>query len=155
MQLKAVHEQLAALSQAPVNKPKKKKEKKEKKRKDKEHKARSEEDKKAKAAAPPKQAPQKKAPAKKPSSTAAGRWAPPGRGAAVGLGAWCPGNSRRPALAPLLPSAWLRARVQGRGGGVTVVSTRKGPSPCISRVPWVLALGARENWVALVGLMGT
>ncbi|XP_058528912.1 bromodomain-containing protein 3 isoform X2 [Ochotona princeps] len=69
-QLKAVHEQLAALSQAPVNKPKKKKEK-EKRRKAKERKARPEEDRKAKAAPPPKQAPQKKAPAKKPSSTAA------------------------------------------------------------------------------------
>uniref|UniRef100_A0A9L0R7C1 Bromodomain-containing protein 2 n=1 Tax=Equus caballus TaxID=9796 RepID=A0A9L0R7C1_HORSE len=57
-QLKAVHEQLAALSQAPVNKPKRKKEKKEKekKRKDKDkdkdkdrHKAKSEDEKKAPA----------------------------------------------------------------------------------------------------------
>nr|XP_012637577.1 bromodomain-containing protein 3 isoform X1 [Microcebus murinus]XP_012637578.1 bromodomain-containing protein 3 isoform X1 [Microcebus murinus] len=80
-QLKAVHEQLAALSQAPVNKPKKKKEKKEKekKKKDKDkdkekHKAKSEEEKKAKVAPPAKQAQQKKAPAKKASSTtAAGR----------------------------------------------------------------------------------
>ncbi|XP_062041034.1 bromodomain-containing protein 3 isoform X1 [Lepus europaeus] len=76
-QLKAVHEQLAALSQAPVNKPKKKKEKKEreKRRKDKDkHRAKAEEDKKAKAAPPAKQAPQKKAPAKKANSTtAAGR----------------------------------------------------------------------------------
>lgn len=80
-QLKAVHEQLAALSQAPVNKPKKKKEKKEKekKKKDKDrekekHKAKPEEDKKARGAPPAKQAPQKKAPAKKASSTtAAGR----------------------------------------------------------------------------------
>ncbi|XP_003473191.1 bromodomain-containing protein 3 isoform X1 [Cavia porcellus] len=80
-QLKAVHEQLAALSQAPVNKPKKKKEKKEKekKKKDKEkdkekHKVKSEEDKKAKAAPATKQAQQKKGPAKKASSTtAAGR----------------------------------------------------------------------------------
>ncbi|XP_033923274.1 bromodomain-containing protein 3 isoform X1 [Melopsittacus undulatus] len=75
-QLKAVHEQLAALSQAPVNKPKKKKEKKEKekKKKDKEkekekHKVKAEEEKKPKVAQPPKQAPQKKAPAKKANST--------------------------------------------------------------------------------------
>ncbi|XP_071622574.1 bromodomain-containing protein 3 isoform X3 [Heliangelus exortis] len=75
-QLKAVHEQLAALSQAPVNKPKKKKEKKEKekKKKDKEkekekHKVKAEEDKKPKVAQPPKQAQQKKAPAKKANST--------------------------------------------------------------------------------------
>lgn len=84
-QLKAVHEQLAALSQAPVNKPKRKKEKKEKEKrkkdkdKDKErHKARSEDEKKAKAAPPTKQAPQKKAPTKKANSTtAASRWALP------------------------------------------------------------------------------
>lgn len=77
-QLKAVHEQLAALSQAPVNKPKKKKEKKEKekKKKDKDkdkekekHKAKSEEEKKAKATPPAKQAQQKKAPTKKANST--------------------------------------------------------------------------------------
>ncbi|XP_058158628.1 bromodomain-containing protein 3 [Dasypus novemcinctus] len=77
-QLKAVHEQLAALSQAPVNKPKKKKEKKEKekKKKDKDrdkekekHKVKVEDEKKAKAAPPARQAPQKKAPAKKASST--------------------------------------------------------------------------------------
>lgn len=75
-QLKAVHEQLAALSQAPVNKPKKKKEKKEKekKKKDKDkekekHKAKSEEEKKAKAAPAAKQAQQKKAPTKKANST--------------------------------------------------------------------------------------
>ncbi|XP_042536863.1 bromodomain-containing protein 3 isoform X1 [Dipodomys spectabilis] len=73
-QLKAVHEQLAALSQAPVNKPKKKKEKKEKekKKKDKDkekHRAKSEEEKKAKAAPPAKQAQQKKAPVKKANST--------------------------------------------------------------------------------------
>ncbi|XP_049629593.1 bromodomain-containing protein 3 [Suncus etruscus] len=80
-QLKAVHEQLAALSQAPVNKPKRKKEKKEKekKRKDKDkdkerHKAKSEEDRKARPVPPARPAPQKKAPAKKASSsTAAGR----------------------------------------------------------------------------------
>ncbi|KAF5915662.1 hypothetical protein HPG69_017531 [Diceros bicornis minor] len=83
-QLKAVHEQLAALSQAPVNKPKRKKEKKEKekKKKDKEkdkerHRAKSEDEKKAKAAPPTKQAPPKKAPAKKANSTTtASRWAP-------------------------------------------------------------------------------
>ena len=82
-QLKAVHEQLAALSQAPVNKPKRKKEKKEKekKKKDKDkdkerHKAKSEDDKKAKVAPPAKQAQPKKPPAKKASSTAAAsRWA--------------------------------------------------------------------------------
>uniref|UniRef100_A0A8C8Y7T6 Bromodomain-containing protein 2 n=1 Tax=Panthera leo TaxID=9689 RepID=A0A8C8Y7T6_PANLE len=80
LQLKAVHEQLAALSQAPVNKPKRKKEKKEKekKKKDKDkdkdkerHKAKSEDDKKAKVAPPAKQAQPKKPPAKKASSTAA------------------------------------------------------------------------------------
>ncbi|XP_016052047.1 PREDICTED: bromodomain-containing protein 3 isoform X2 [Miniopterus natalensis] len=75
-QLKAVHEQLAALSQAPVNKPKRKKEKKEKekRRKDKDkdkerHKARAEEERKAKAAPPAKQAQPKKAPTKKANST--------------------------------------------------------------------------------------
>ncbi|NWR91177.1 BRD3 protein, partial [Furnarius figulus] len=75
-QLKAVHEQLAALSQAPVNKPKKKKEKKEKekKKKDKDkekekHKVKTEEEKKPKVAQPPKQTQQKKAPAKKANST--------------------------------------------------------------------------------------
>lgn len=74
-QLKAVHEQLAALSQAPVNKPKKKKEKKEKEKKKKEkekekekHKAKAEEEKKAKVTQPAKQAQQKKAPAKKANS---------------------------------------------------------------------------------------
>ncbi|XP_032088735.1 bromodomain-containing protein 3 isoform X2 [Thamnophis elegans] len=73
-QLKAVHEQLAALSQAPVNKPKKKKEKKEKEKKKKEkekekHKAKAEEEKKAKVALPAKAPQQKKAPAKKANST--------------------------------------------------------------------------------------
>ncbi|XP_074187426.1 bromodomain-containing protein 3 [Rhinolophus sinicus] len=73
-QLKAVHEQLAALSQAPVNKPKRKKEKKEKEKKKKDrdrerHKAKAEEDKRAKPAPPAKPAPQKKAPTKKASST--------------------------------------------------------------------------------------
>lgn len=77
-QLKAVHEQLAALSQAPVNKPKRKKEKKEKekKKKDKDkdkerHKAKSEDEKRARVAPPAKQAQPKKTPAKKASSTAA------------------------------------------------------------------------------------
>ncbi|XP_027471281.1 bromodomain-containing protein 3 isoform X2 [Zalophus californianus] len=72
-QLKAVHEQLAALSQAPVNKPKRKKEKKEKEKKKKEkdrHKAKPEDERKAKAAPPAKPAQPKKAPAKKASSTA-------------------------------------------------------------------------------------
>ncbi|XP_063288908.1 bromodomain-containing protein 3 isoform X4 [Pelobates fuscus] len=82
-QLKAVHEQLAALSQAPVNKPKKKKERKEKekkkeKEKDKEkekekekekHKVKNEEEKKIKPAQPAKPVPPKKAPAKKANST--------------------------------------------------------------------------------------
>uniref|UniRef100_H3BHW2 Bromodomain containing 3a n=1 Tax=Latimeria chalumnae TaxID=7897 RepID=H3BHW2_LATCH len=77
-QLKAVHEQLAALSQAPVSKPKKKKEKKEKekKKKDKEkdkdkHKVKVEEEKKAKSSQPAKQTQQKKAPAKKANATTA------------------------------------------------------------------------------------
>lgn len=84
LQLKAVHEQLAALSQAPVNKPKKKKEKKEKekKKKDKDkekekekHKVKAEEEKKPKVAQPAKQTQQKKAPAKKANSTTtANRW---------------------------------------------------------------------------------
>ncbi|KAI5763043.1 BRD3 [Gulo gulo luscus] len=80
-QLKAVHEQLAALSQAPVNKPKRKKEKKEKEKKKKDrdrdrdrdrerHKARPEDEKKAKAAPPAKQAQPKKPPAKRAGSTA-------------------------------------------------------------------------------------
>ncbi|KAG8506078.1 LOW QUALITY PROTEIN: Bromodomain-containing protein 2, partial [Galemys pyrenaicus] len=79
LQLKAVHEQLAALSQAPVNKPKRKKEKKEKEKKKKDrdkerHKAKSEDEKKVRGAPPAKQAPPKKAPAKKANSTtAAGR----------------------------------------------------------------------------------
>uniref|UniRef100_A0A8D3CWR2 Bromodomain-containing protein 3-like n=1 Tax=Scophthalmus maximus TaxID=52904 RepID=A0A8D3CWR2_SCOMX len=70
-QLKAVHEQLAVLSQAPVSKPKKKKEKKDKeKKKEKGNKPKMEEDKKPKAAAQqPKTANQKKAPARKANST--------------------------------------------------------------------------------------
>ncbi|XP_030625148.1 bromodomain-containing protein 3a [Chanos chanos] len=74
-QLKAVHEQLAALSQAPVSKPKKKKEKKEKdkKKKDNKHnKAKPEDEKKAKSTQPAKQAPQKKGPARKANSTVSG-----------------------------------------------------------------------------------
>ncbi|KAJ7308221.1 hypothetical protein JRQ81_008742 [Phrynocephalus forsythii] len=73
--LKAVHEQLAALSQAPVSKPKKKKEKEKKKEKKKEkekHKAKAEEERKAKAGAPAKQAPPpaaKKPPPKKANSS--------------------------------------------------------------------------------------
>ncbi|XP_037348828.1 bromodomain-containing protein 3 [Talpa occidentalis] len=79
-QLKAVHEQLAALSQAPVSKPKRKKEKKEKekKRRDRDrdrdkdrHKVKSEDEKKARGAPPAKQAQQKKAPAKRANSTTA------------------------------------------------------------------------------------
>ncbi|XP_056601405.1 bromodomain-containing protein 3b isoform X5 [Triplophysa dalaica] len=77
-QLKAVHEQLAALSQGPVSKPKKKKEKKEKekKKKDKEKdkiKVKAEDDKKAKASQPNKQAPPKKTSARKPNSTSTTR----------------------------------------------------------------------------------
>ncbi|KAG9353864.1 hypothetical protein JZ751_011988 [Albula glossodonta] len=76
-QLKAVHEQLAALSQAPVSKPKKKKEKKEKEKKKKEkekdkekHKTKAEDDKKPKQSTQPaKQAQQKKPPARKANST--------------------------------------------------------------------------------------
>ncbi|XP_023665305.1 bromodomain-containing protein 3b isoform X6 [Paramormyrops kingsleyae] len=78
-QLKAVHEQLAALSQAPVSKPKKKKEKKEKekdkkkkdkeKEKDKHSKAKPEDEKKPKSVQPAKMAPQKKGPARKANST--------------------------------------------------------------------------------------
>ncbi|XP_043543234.1 bromodomain-containing protein 3-like isoform X2 [Chiloscyllium plagiosum] len=67
-QLKAVHEQLAALSQAPVSKPKKKKEKKEKKKKEK-HKVKvEEEDKKFKTSQATKQAQCKKHSSKKPGS---------------------------------------------------------------------------------------
>ncbi|XP_039618546.1 bromodomain-containing protein 3-like isoform X6 [Polypterus senegalus] len=78
-QLKAVHEQLAALSQAPVSKPKKKKEKKEKEKekkkkdkdkdKEKHSKVKTEEEKKVKAPQPAKQTQPKKAPAKKANST--------------------------------------------------------------------------------------
>ncbi|XP_016408796.1 bromodomain-containing protein 3-like isoform X4 [Sinocyclocheilus rhinocerous] len=76
-QLKAVHEQLAALSQGPVSKPKKKKEK-EKKKKDKEkdkdkNKVKVEDDKKAKSSQPNKQTQQKKTSARKPNSTSTTR----------------------------------------------------------------------------------
>lgn len=81
-QLKAVHEQLAALSQGPVSKPKKKKEKKEKekKKKDKEkdkdkNKVKVEDDKKTKSSQPNKQTQQKKTSARKPNSTSTTRLA--------------------------------------------------------------------------------
>ncbi|KAK2827649.1 hypothetical protein Q7C36_018575 [Tachysurus vachellii] len=73
--LKAVHEQLAALSQAPVSKPKKKKEKKDKDKKKKDNKlnkGKLEEDKKAKAGQLAKPIQQKKAPARKANSTVPG-----------------------------------------------------------------------------------
>ncbi|XP_026107838.1 bromodomain-containing protein 3-like isoform X7 [Carassius auratus] len=79
-QLKAVHEQLAALSQGPVSKPKKKKEKKEKekKKKDKEkdkdkNKVKVEDEKKAKSSQTNKQPQQKKTTARKPNSTSTTR----------------------------------------------------------------------------------
>ncbi|KAK1788444.1 hypothetical protein P4O66_016874, partial [Electrophorus voltai] len=78
-QLKAVHEQLAALSQAPVSKPKKKKEKKDKdkKKKDNKHsKAKPDDDKKAKTGQAAKQAQQKKGPARKANSTVPGNRQP-------------------------------------------------------------------------------
>ncbi|KAM6986053.1 bromodomain-containing protein 3-like [Aplochiton taeniatus] len=66
-QLKAVHEQLAALSQAPVSKPKKKKDKKDKKKKDNKHsKGKTEEEKKARAG---KQGQLKKGSSRKANST--------------------------------------------------------------------------------------
>ncbi|XP_052444337.1 bromodomain-containing protein 3a isoform X2 [Carassius gibelio] len=69
-QLKAVHEQLAALSQAPVSKPKKKKEKKEKDKKKNENKHnQSKPEEKGKPGQPPKPAQQKKGPARKVNST--------------------------------------------------------------------------------------
>ncbi|KAG1943266.1 bromodomain-containing protein 3a isoform X3 [Pimephales promelas] len=76
-QLKAVHEQLAALSQAPVSKPKKKKEKKEKDKKKKEIKLnKSKPDEKSKPVQPPKPAQQKKGPARKANSTVPGNRQP-------------------------------------------------------------------------------
>lgn len=72
-QLKAVHEQLAALSQAPVSKPKKKKEKKEKDKKKKENKHnKSKPEEKGKPGQPPKPPQQKKGPARKANSTVPG-----------------------------------------------------------------------------------
>ncbi|XP_035642236.1 bromodomain-containing protein 3-like isoform X2 [Oncorhynchus keta] len=65
-QLKAVHEQLAVLSQAPVSKPKKR-EKREKEKKDKD-KGTADDKKKPKSAPQVKPANQKKAPARKPNS---------------------------------------------------------------------------------------
>ena len=116
-----MHEQLAALSQAPVNKPKRKKEKKEKKKKDKDkerHKAKAEDEKRAKAAPPAKQAPQKKAPAKKANSTTmAGRWAPCRACWAPALG-WAVGRGRAdiggPCLAPLVGRPWAPSEVSAR-----------------------------------------
>uniref|UniRef100_A0A8C8EKV6 Bromodomain-containing protein 3-like n=1 Tax=Oncorhynchus tshawytscha TaxID=74940 RepID=A0A8C8EKV6_ONCTS len=74
-QLKAVHEQLAALSQAPVSKPKKKdKKEKDKKKKDKDNKhskTKTDEEKKAKSGQPAKQGQQKK-PSRKANSTVTG-----------------------------------------------------------------------------------
>ncbi|XP_058613379.1 bromodomain-containing protein 3a isoform X3 [Onychostoma macrolepis] len=76
-QLKAVHEQLAALSQAPVSKPKKKKEKKEKDKKKKENKHnKSKPEEKGKPGQPPKPAQQKKGPARKANSTVPGNRQP-------------------------------------------------------------------------------
>lgn len=76
-QLKAVHEQLAALSQAPVSKPKKKKEKKEKDKKKKEIKLnKSKPEEKGKPVQPPKPALQKKGPARKANSTVPGNRQP-------------------------------------------------------------------------------
>ncbi|XP_077088965.1 bromodomain-containing protein 3a isoform X13 [Siphateles boraxobius] len=76
-QLKAVHEQLAALSQAPVSKPKKKKEKKEKDKKKKEIKLnKSKPEEKGKPVQPPKPAQQKKGPARKANSTVPGNRQP-------------------------------------------------------------------------------
>ncbi|KAL0162924.1 hypothetical protein M9458_042320, partial [Cirrhinus mrigala] len=75
--MKAVHEQLAALSQAPVSKPKKKKEKKEKDKKKKENKHnKSKLEEKPKPGQPPKPAQQKKAPARKANSTVPGNRQP-------------------------------------------------------------------------------
>ncbi|XP_055792619.1 bromodomain-containing protein 3-like isoform X5 [Salvelinus fontinalis] len=74
-QLKAVHEQLSALSQAPVSKPKKKEKKeKDKKKKDKDNKhskTKTDEEKKAKSGQPAKQGQQKK-PSRKANSTVTG-----------------------------------------------------------------------------------
>ncbi|XP_051960952.1 bromodomain-containing protein 3-like isoform X5 [Xyrauchen texanus] len=77
-QLKAVHEQLAALSQAPVSKPKKKKEKekdKDKKRKENKH-NKSKQEEKGKPGQLVKPAQQKKGPARKANSTVPGNRQP-------------------------------------------------------------------------------
>lgn len=128
LQLKAVHEQLAALSQAPVNKPKRKKEKKEKekKKKDKDkdkerHKAKSEEEKKAKVVPPAKQAQQKKPPTKKANSTTTASRCVPG-----GRQPWCLGRragaqsryveSRLGVRGPSSPSLWGGREMTGSGG---------------------------------------
>ncbi|XP_071020738.1 bromodomain-containing protein 3-like isoform X1 [Oncorhynchus clarkii lewisi] len=74
-QLKAVHEQLAVLSQAPVSKPKKmekkQKDKKKDKEKDKANKGKADDEKKPKSTQQTKPANQKKAPARKPNRTGA------------------------------------------------------------------------------------
>ncbi|XP_041760378.1 bromodomain-containing protein 3 isoform X1 [Coregonus clupeaformis] len=72
-QLKAVHEQLAVLSQAPVSKPKKteKKQKDKKKDKDKANKGKADDEKKPKSTQQAKPANPKKAPARKPNRTVA------------------------------------------------------------------------------------
>uniref|UniRef100_A0A8C7CM93 Bromodomain containing 3b n=1 Tax=Oncorhynchus kisutch TaxID=8019 RepID=A0A8C7CM93_ONCKI len=66
-QLKAVHEQLAVLSQAPVSKPKKR-EKREKEKKKEKDKGKADDKKKPKSAPQVKPANQKKAPVRKPNS---------------------------------------------------------------------------------------
>ncbi|XP_024274077.1 bromodomain-containing protein 3b isoform X2 [Oncorhynchus tshawytscha] len=66
-QLKAVHEQLAVLSQAPVSKPKKREKREKEKKKDKD-KGKADDKKKPKSAPQVKPANQKKAPARKPNS---------------------------------------------------------------------------------------
>lgn len=77
-QLKAVHEQLAALSQAPVSKPKKKKEnEKDKKKKEKDNKHnKTKPEEKVKPGQPAKPAQQKKGPARKANSTVPGNRQP-------------------------------------------------------------------------------
>lgn len=77
-QLKAVHEQLAALSQAPVSKPKKKKEnEKDKKKKEKDNKHnKTKPEEKGKPGQPAKPAQQKKGPARKANSTVPGNRQP-------------------------------------------------------------------------------
>nr|XP_029519770.1 bromodomain-containing protein 3-like isoform X4 [Oncorhynchus nerka] len=70
-QLKAVHEQLAVLSQAPVSKPKKMEKKQKDKKKDKANKGKADDEKKPKSTQQTKPANQKKAPARKPNRTGA------------------------------------------------------------------------------------